>query len=88
MNKKESDNKIMKDGKKIIEVVNQFLITCTESINPFDYKDEPKDFVGLALVGPAFFAASIVDKIAGTMGLDRELVVQDFYERLKIILGS
>lgn len=69
-------------SKKMTVVVNDCVAKFIDCLTPSDFSKNPEDFVIIATAGAAMLSATIVDKISYTLGIDENIIIVQFGERM------
>lgn len=76
----------MQDIRNLLKLTNEYIKKFVDCVDPRRYQEKKEFFVNTALSGPSMIASVIIDKISGTMDLDREEILKKFIERLNVAL--
>lgn len=71
---------------KLTDLTNEFIERFIHAVDPRDYEDERKYFIQQSLTAPSAIAAEIIDKIAGTFHIQREFILKQYIDKVKLAL--
>ena len=76
----------LEDIQKLTDLTNEFIEKFIKAFDPRDYEDDIKYFIQQSLTSPAAISAEIIDKLAGTFRIQREFILKQYIDKLKLAL--
>ena len=79
-------SKKIEDLQKLTDLTNEFMEKFINAVDPRDYDNDRKYFIQQSLTAPSAIAAEIIDKLAGTFHIQREFILKQYIDKLKLAL--
>jgi len=79
-------SKKLDDLQKLTDLTNEFMGKFLEVLDPRKYNDDREYFINMAVTAPCMISAEIIDKLAGTFKLDREEIINKYFDKVKLAL--
>lgn len=77
---------IIDDAQRMTDLTNEYIEKFIKVADPRDYKGNEEMFFEMCITGPAMISATILDKLSGTFGVDRKLILEKFIKKLELAL--
>lgn len=74
------------DAQRMTDLTNEYVEKFINVADPRNYEDNKEMFFEMCITGPSMISATIIDKLAGTFGVDRKLVLEQFIKKLELAL--
>jgi len=63
---------------KLVGLINNFLNDCTRALDPHKFEGDEQLFIHIAMSPGTMVAATIIDKLSTTFGIELEELIQGF----------
>ncbi len=77
---------ILSEIPQLLDLTNEFIRRFIDVLDPSSYADRQELFINLAITAPSMIASSIIDKVSGTLHIDREVVLKQFIDKVSLAL--
>ena len=78
--------KKLEDMKKLNDLTNEFIERFINCVDPRDYDNDRKYFIQQCLTVPSVIAAEIIDKLAATFKIQREFILKQYVDKVKLAI--
>ena len=79
-------SKKIKDLQRLTDLTNEFMDKFLDVLDPREYAMDREHFINMAITAPSMLSATILDKVAGTFHLDREEILNRYFDKVKLAL--
>ncbi len=79
-------SKKLEDAKKILDITDECIEKLISAVDPRDYDKDGEYFIQMCLTAPSAISAHIIDALSGTFCIEREFVLKQFTDKVKLAL--